>query len=596
MIKGFKSLFTGIVLFSGFSGAHLPSLVAQPSYENYSLVWSDEFDGTGLPDSKNWSYEEGYVRNDELQYYTRQRLENAHMDSGFLTIEARKDNWNGNEYTAASLYSRGKREFQYGIFEMRAKIDVRQGSWPAFWTLGVSEEWPSNGEIDIMEYYAGNLHANVAWGTDTRWSAKWDSQTKAVNSNFAKDFHIWRMLWTEDKIELYVDDFLQNTTDLSTTINGSLAKLRNPFHQKAYIMLNQAIGSNGGNPSGTTFPVRYIIDYVRVYQEGIDTTAPSVIDAVASIGGTVSILFSEVLDKGSAENISNYSALNSSVTLTSAKLQNDGKIVVLSFIASSTVDKLDLTLKGIKDDAVPANALAQSSLSLDVGLLSKKLIGKLIGNGNPYNGNSNANYSAAVDGNTSTYADCTGDTVWVGYDFGIENEMIITDFRYYPRNGYADRMNGRSIEISTDSIKWKKLYVISQTPVDGAYSTSSVVHSEPVRYIRYNGTGGYLNVSEIEFFGYPSKPTIVSHGKKFPSNKNLQGFLSEGPVRFSFFTITGRILETRLFPNDEHMAQMIMSSKNGFKFPDCSHGTYMIRVESLKSNKVLYQGLINRNQ
>lgn len=205
----YRSITTVLLSFSAIFAVLISPLFSQPSYDNYKLVWSDEFDGSGLPNSSNWGYEEGYVRNDELQYYTRQREENVRMEDGFLVIEARRDNWNGHEYTSSSLYSRGKREFQYGIFEMRAKIDVRQGSWPAFWTLGVNGEWPSNGEVDIMEYYAGKLHANVAWGTETRWQGAWDSETKAVGSDFANDFHIWRMKWTKDVIELYVDDFLQ---------------------------------------------------------------------------------------------------------------------------------------------------------------------------------------------------------------------------------------------------------------------------------------------------------------------------------------------------------------------------------------------------
>ncbi len=240
------------------------SLYAQPSYDNYNLVWSDEFNGTGLPSPANWDYEVGYVRNKELQYYTKQRQENVRQEDSNLIIEARRDNWQGNEYTAGSLFSRGKREFQYGIFEIRAKIDIRKGSWPAFWILGVSGEWPGNGEVDIMEYYAGFLHANVAWATSTRWQAYWSSKTKPVDDAFAKEYHIWRMHWTKDKIDLYVDNFLQNSTSLTTTINDSDKK--NPFHQKAYIMINQAIGSNGGDPSQTTFPIRYYIDYIRVYQ------------------------------------------------------------------------------------------------------------------------------------------------------------------------------------------------------------------------------------------------------------------------------------------------------------------------------------------
>jgi len=250
------------------------SLTAQPSLENYTLVWADEFSGSGLPDGANWGYEKGCsIRNSELQSYTERRLENARIEEGNLVIEARKEVMDGCNYSSASLITRGKREFQYGIFEMRAKIDVRKGSWPAFWALGIKEEWPSNGEVDVMEYYNGALHANVAWGTDTRWTAKWDSQTKTVSGSFADTFHVWHMHWTKDFIKLYVDGELQNTTDLATTINGSLSTLKNPFHQKSYLLVNQAIGSNGGDPSGTQFPVKCLVDYIRVYQEKAGPTS-----------------------------------------------------------------------------------------------------------------------------------------------------------------------------------------------------------------------------------------------------------------------------------------------------------------------------------
>jgi beta-glucanase (GH16 family) len=251
-----------------------PFLFAQLfSPKDYCLVWSDEFDLDGAPNTSNWGYEQGCsVRNSELEYYTNNRRENARVENGKLIIEARKETMGSCNYTSASLTTSGKRSFLYGRFEMRAKIDTRNGSWPAFWMLGVSGEWPSNGEIDIMEFYNKMIHANVAWGTETRWQANWNSNTKLISdlgAHWVDSFHVWRMEWTPQFIYLYVDDILMNTTDLSKTINGSISNIVNPFQQKQYIVINEAIGgNNGGDPSGTTFPVQYIIDYVRVYQKG----------------------------------------------------------------------------------------------------------------------------------------------------------------------------------------------------------------------------------------------------------------------------------------------------------------------------------------
>jgi len=251
--------------------------------DGYRLVWSDEFDKEGKLDEKHWTYEKGFVRNNELQWY---QPENAFCEKGFLIIEGRRErkpnpnheagskDWKKKrkeiEYTSSSVTTRGLHHWQYGRFEIRAKIDTSPGLWPAFWCLGIKGEWPSNGEIDIMEYYRGKLLANVAWGTNKRWKAKWDTVRKPIEEfgdpDWSKKFHVWRMDWDEESIRLYVDGKLLNTTLLKDTINGDKER-KNPFKQPHYIIPNLAIGGNsGGDPSKTKFPSRYVIDYVRIYQ------------------------------------------------------------------------------------------------------------------------------------------------------------------------------------------------------------------------------------------------------------------------------------------------------------------------------------------
>lgn len=252
----------------------------------YKLVWSDEFDTDGAPDAENWTYERGFVRNRELQFY---QADNVRSKDGFLIIEGRRetvpnprydpesDDWRTSrekaEYTSSSILTRGRQSWLYGRFEMRGRIDVRDGLWPAWWTLGTRGPWPSNGEIDIMEYYDGKLLANVAWGTERRWTAAWDAVEIPLeelgDENWADEFHVWRMDWTEEHIRLYVDDRLLNETDLSETVNPDGT---NPFHQPHYMLLNLAIGGQGGDPSETEFPARYEVDWVRVYQKKDDAT------------------------------------------------------------------------------------------------------------------------------------------------------------------------------------------------------------------------------------------------------------------------------------------------------------------------------------
>lgn len=518
------------------------SLSAQPSYENYQLVWADEFSTDGLPDPANWAYEKGCsIRNQELQYYAEAREKNSRTEDGTLVIEANRESSNGCTYTSASLITRGKHEFQYGIFEIRAKIDVRQGSWPAFWTLGVTEEWPSNGEIDIMEYYGGVLHANVAWGSDTRWQGVWDAQPRSVGSDFSDDFHIWRMHWTKDFIDLWVDAVKQNSTDLSTTINGNLSTLKNPFHQKVYIVLNQAIGSNGGDPSATTFPVQFIVDYIRVYQEAKDTIAPTVLAVSGSAAGTVVIRFSEGVNKTAAEKTANYTLDTPDVSITRATLQSDGKTVMLTTSLRAIGSQHTLTIAGISDDATPANPLITATHQFTVSPASTRLTGTLIGKGTPYDMSTSLTYDNAMDGNTATFADCTGDTVWVGYDLGSTALTVVTGLRYFPRAGYADRMVGKSFEISRDGTTWEKVYTIADLPPEGSFTTIAIPDSRPIRYIRYNGTGGYLNVSEIEFLGYqpPSSELVMDHldSDITTGTKNLTP-----PLRVFFVSLDGKTI------------------------------------------------------
>ena len=250
----------------------------------YKLVWADEFNKNGTPDTTNWKFENGFQRNHELQWY---QAENANCKNGLLVIEVKKTNiknpnyiagstnWKTNRefitYTSSSLNTEHKRSWKYGRFEMRARIPVDAGLWPAFWTLGIDKPWPSNGEIDIMEYYDHKILANIACGTARPYKAKWYSKTVPLDSlgaNWSKQFHTWRMDWDENAIALYVDDRLLNKVELKDLVNQDGSNF-NPFMQPHYVLLNMALGGdNGGEPtSATQFPAKYEIDYVRVYQK-----------------------------------------------------------------------------------------------------------------------------------------------------------------------------------------------------------------------------------------------------------------------------------------------------------------------------------------
>jgi beta-glucanase (GH16 family) len=275
----------------------LPSTATPPALPGYVLAWHDEFNVDGPPDTAHWIPELGFVRNRELQWYQTQ---NATVKDGVLILEGRRErvrnpNYDATapesdwkrarefaDYTSASFKTMGKHRWTYGRFEMRGRIDVRLGLWPAFWTVGSgtpttpARPWPANGEIDIMEFFNGLLLGNAAWASARAGVATWDDVRLPIDSfarvagyvdaaAWAADFHVWRMDWDAQWIRLYADDILLNEIPIAAVRNAT-ADGANPFTEPHHVILNLAIGATGGDPSATPFPVRFAVDWVRVYQ------------------------------------------------------------------------------------------------------------------------------------------------------------------------------------------------------------------------------------------------------------------------------------------------------------------------------------------
>ena len=167
-------------------------------YEGYKLVWNEEFNVDGKLNPEDWKFEEGFSRNHELQWYQK---DNAYCKDGKLVIVGRKEkrpnptykangDWRQKrkfiEYTSASVIT--KKSWKYGRFEIKAKIKCEDGLWPAIWTVGNEGEWPSNGEVDILEFYKGKILANTVWGTKKRWNGNWDSVKRPLASFNDPDF------------------------------------------------------------------------------------------------------------------------------------------------------------------------------------------------------------------------------------------------------------------------------------------------------------------------------------------------------------------------------------------------------------------------
>lgn len=234
------------------------------------LVWADEFDYEGKPDSRKWGYDTGGSGwgNNEEQYYTSKQ-ENACVENGFLTIKAIKEQFQGSNYTSARLITKNKGDWKYGRFEIRAKLPRGRGTWPAIWMLPTDWEyggWPSSGEIDIMEhvgYDMNNIHGTVHTSAYNHLKGTQKGGNKKLNE-VADEFHVYSIEWGEKQIDFFIDGlkyftFYKDNDDYRNW----------PFDKRFHLILNIAIGGNWGGAQGidnSIFPTEMVVDYVRVYQ------------------------------------------------------------------------------------------------------------------------------------------------------------------------------------------------------------------------------------------------------------------------------------------------------------------------------------------
>lgn len=246
---------------------------------DWELVWSDEFDVNGLPDKTKWGYEEGFKRNKESQYYTRERLENARVEDGILILECRKENFQPEnhdavKYTAASLVTRDKASWTYGRIEVRAKLPEGKGVWPAIWMLGeniTKVGWPRCGEIDIMEFVGkapDRIHGTVHFAEDGKHRSNGENlQTKSP----WEDFHVYAVEWTPEKINFFFDEKNYFSFSVDTAGEGE----DNPFRKPQYLLINFALGGTWGGPfDDAILPQKFLVDYVRVYKAKIPSPVP----------------------------------------------------------------------------------------------------------------------------------------------------------------------------------------------------------------------------------------------------------------------------------------------------------------------------------
>jgi beta-glucanase (GH16 family) len=274
-----QGILRGVILFLAIFFIRISAGYAQFN----ALVWSDEFDYTGLPAATKWTCEVGGGGwgNNELQYYTLNDSHNARVEDGILIIEALKESMGGREYTSARLISDGKGDWLYGRFEIRARVPGGKGMWPAIWMLPsdwIYGNWPASGEIDIMEHVGyepskiyGTIHTKAYNG-----SIGTQKGSSVTGSDWETAFHVYAIEWTADKIDFFID----GTKYFTFNNQGTWETW--PFDKRFHFVLNVAVGGNWGGVQGvdqTIFPKRMEIDYIRVYQSAdMKITGPAYLE------------------------------------------------------------------------------------------------------------------------------------------------------------------------------------------------------------------------------------------------------------------------------------------------------------------------------
>ncbi len=239
----------------------------------YSLVWNDEFDGSGLPDTAKWgddTFANTYdPANGELEYYTAARTQNDNVGGGNLSLTVTKEDmtgapdYAGQHYASARIMTRGKADWTYGFFDIRAKLPCGAGTWPALWMVGSAGTWPTDGEIDIMEELGRD--PDTIYGTihdDFNQPHNGDGSHTAI-TDACGSFHNYELTWTTERIDIAVDGVVYDSY-----VNAHTGHAQWPFDNPQFLIFNVAMGGSwAGAVDDGALPRSMIVDYVRVYQK-----------------------------------------------------------------------------------------------------------------------------------------------------------------------------------------------------------------------------------------------------------------------------------------------------------------------------------------
>src|SRR5258708_18284730 len=238
-------------------------------YAGYHLDWSDEFSGNNL-NKENWNYETGGTGwgNHELENYTS-RTQNAFVSAGHLVIEARQESYSGNNYTSARLTTQGKQQFTYGRIDIRAKMPVSKGMWPALWVLGSNIStvpWPGGGEAAIIELIGTNprqVVGSLHWQQQNGTEGTYNNVYNLSGQDFSQQFHVFSLVWANNSAQFLVDDQVYVSGALANVTSGTY-----PFTTPFFFIFNFPVAGDCPGPpfTPTILPQRMFVDYVRVFQ------------------------------------------------------------------------------------------------------------------------------------------------------------------------------------------------------------------------------------------------------------------------------------------------------------------------------------------
>jgi len=430
------------------------------------LVWSDEFDGDSLDESKWRAEDAALVKNNELQYYTPS---DVRVHDGVLTLRSQERAMGGRQYTSGLVETVGKFSQKYGRFEVRAKLPKTKGMWPAHWMMPKTRKWPP--EIDIMEMVGHNpytVYGTLHWGV---WPNNRRSGGKYPGPDFSEDFHTFAIEWELDEIRWYVDG------KKYFSINEHIPK--EPF----YIILNTAVGGDWpGRPNKkTVFPQYHDIDYVRVYAREIKD---SYYLAIFAKNGYVRVLPKEVIYK-----------LNSTVEL-QAIPSIGHKFNHWSGDLSDSENPIKITMN--KHKKIKANFVIDPSAPM------------LISNGKFAKSSSNENEellaSNAVDGNLDTrWSSKFSSPQWICIDLG--KVYLIEAVRLNWEPAYA---RSYEIQISDDAVNWETVYSTEKGKGNIEEITNLNTSGRYVRmYGKMKATGWGYSLREFEVFGKSKKQLVL---------------------------------------------------------------------------------------